>query len=131
MKKSALISLLILFSFTAIAQKGIIRGFVYDKENSEPVIFTNVYLKGSSYGSPTDINGFFTITQIPAGTYELMITYLGYDTLRESITIKPGEIITRKYYLEKGARSIKEVQIGRDDDTTQTLISKKPLRQLK
>jgi len=126
MKKSALISLLILFSFTAIAQKGIIRGFVYDKENSEPVIFTNVYLKGTSYGSPTDINGFFTITQIPAGTYELMITYLGYDTLRESITIKPGEIITRKYYLEKGARSIKEVQIigNRDDDTTQTLISK-------
>lgn len=126
MKKIAFFLFISVLTITTFAQKGTIRGFVYDKGNSEPIIFTNVYLKGTSYGSPTDINGYFTITQIPPGTYELMITYLGYDTLRETITIKAGELISKKYYLEKGARTINEVQIygNRGDDTTQTQISK-------
>ena len=112
-----------LFTF---AQKGTIRGFVYDKENSEPIIFTNVYLKGTNLGSPTDINGYFTITQIPPGEYELTITYLGYDTLKEKIVVEGPKLISKKYYLQKAARTIKEVQIigTRGDDTTQTQISK-------
>jgi len=126
MKRIALLLTLSLLTIASFAQKGTIKGFVYDKANSEPVIFTNVYLKGTSYGSPTDINGYFVISQVPPGTYELMITYLGYDTLRETITIKGNEMLTKKYYLEKGARTIGEVQIigNRGDDTTQTLISK-------
>ncbi|MPM11619.1 hypothetical protein SDC9_57967 [bioreactor metagenome] len=126
MKKIALFLFISALTVASFAQKGTIRGFVYDKGNSEPVIFTNVYLKGTTYGSPTDINGYFTISQIPPGTYELMITYLGYDTLRETITIKAGELISKKYYLEKGARTINTVDIygSSGDDTTQTLISK-------
>lgn len=126
MKKIALLLFISALSISAFGQKGTIRGFVYDKGNSEPVIFTNVYLKGTSYGSPTDINGYFTINQIPPGTYELMITYLGYDTLKETIVIKGNELLTKKYYLEKAARTINEVQIigNRGDDTTQTQISK-------
>jgi len=59
--------LICLLSTASIAQKGNIRGFVYDKSNGEAVIFTNVYLKGTTYGAATDINGFYSITKVPVG----------------------------------------------------------------
>ncbi len=38
---------------TTNAQKGVIRGFVYEKETGEPVIYTNVYLYKTSFGAAT------------------------------------------------------------------------------
>ncbi len=78
------------------AQKGVIRGFVYEKETGEPVIYTNVYLYKTSFGAATDINGYFSITQIPTGDYTLMVTYLGFDTLKMNVTVMQDQIITKK-----------------------------------
>ncbi|MGE5425361.1 MAG: hypothetical protein ACM3N9_08340, partial [Syntrophothermus sp.] len=57
-----IISILSIFLFVkpVSAQFGTIRGFVYEAETGEPVLFTNVYLEGTSYGAATDVNGFFT-----------------------------------------------------------------------
>ncbi len=87
--------LLLLFLFPALSvlsQNNTIKGFVYEKETAEPVIFTNVVLHKTGYGATTDQNGFFMITKIPAGDYTLLITTLGYDTLRETISLKKGEV---------------------------------------
>ena len=51
----------ILFLFLIItnnlfAQTGNIRGFVYEKESGEPVMFCNVFLQGTTIGATTDIN---------------------------------------------------------------------------
>lgn len=104
-----------LFLFAALpfthAQDGLVRGFVYEQETGEPVIFTNVYLYKTNFGSATDVNGYFTISRIPDGNYTLMVTYLGYDTLREPITIKGNTVITRKLFLTKSAFNLGEVQI--------------------
>lgn len=93
------------------AQHGIIRGFVYEKESGEPVIFTNVYLYKTTHGAATDVNGYFTISRIPDGNYELMVTYLGYDTLREPVTIKGNTVLTKKLFLEKASYNLDAVQI--------------------
>lgn len=111
---SAVILLLIVFLTQVHAQEGMVRGFVYEKETGEPVIFTNVYLYKTNMGSATDVNGYFTISRIPDGNYTLMVTYLGYDTLREPITIKGNTVINRKLYLDKSAFNLDEVQITAD-----------------
>ena len=49
---------------SAYSQDGAIRGFVYEQKTGEPVIFVNVYLLGTTYGSATDVNGFYTISKI-------------------------------------------------------------------
>jgi hypothetical protein len=94
-----------------------VRGFVYTKEDGEPVLFTNVYLKGTTLGAATDINGFFSITKIPPGTYTVMITYLGYDTLSESVTVKSGDIVNKKFYLTKGTVQLQEITLNADQQT--------------
>src|SRR3989344_3476545 len=113
-----LIRLVILFSICLIcgsslfAQSGAnVRGFVYTKDDGEPVLFTNVYMKGTTIGASTDINGFFSITKIPAGTYTLTISFLGYDTLQQVVTVKAGEIVNKKFYLTKGAVQLEEYTV--------------------
>lgn len=96
----------------SFAQTANIRGFVYESESAEPVIFTSVILKGTTFGAQTDVNGYFSITKLPAGNYQLSITLLGHDTLRESITVKDNEILTKKFYLKKSSVKLKEFEIS-------------------
>lgn len=102
MKLNKILSVIVFLVLTANAfAQGTIRGFVYDEKTGEPVIFTNVFLKGTTMGSATDVNGFYSITKVPAGSYTLMVTSLGYDTARASITIKGNEIISQKLFIKE------------------------------
>ncbi|MGA3014183.1 MAG: TonB-dependent receptor, partial [Bacteroidales bacterium] len=94
------------------AQTGIIRGFVYETESGEPVIFTNVYLYKTSIGAATDVNGYFSIMKIPPGTYTLMVSNMGFDTLQIPITIKSNDLLTKKLFLKKSTYTLGEVSIS-------------------
>ena len=94
-----------------LAQEGTIRGSIFEKETGEPIIFTNVYLYKTTYGAATDVNGMFVISRVPKGTYTLMVTYLGYDTLRMPIVIKGNEVINKKLYLKTSTISLKGISI--------------------
>ncbi|MBW7846108.1 MAG: carboxypeptidase-like regulatory domain-containing protein, partial [Bacteroidia bacterium] len=86
-KKALFVSILILFNiFTLLAQTGEVRGFVYDKENGEPIIFTNVFIQELMLGKATDINGFYALTKLKEGKYTLKCVALGYDTASVQIT---------------------------------------------
>jgi len=107
------------------AQFGSIRGFVYEKETGEPVLFTNVYFQKTSIGAPTDANGYFAITRIPPGDYTLMVTYVGFDTLTMPITIAANELISKKLYLTKSSVNLSEINISatRQDKIRETQTS--------
>lgn len=94
---------LLLLAFTGFSQTGTIRGFVYNKANGEPVAFSNAYLKGTTIGASSDLNGFFSINKIPPGNYTLLVTNLEFDTIAETITVKGGDIISKKFYASTGA----------------------------
>lgn len=110
----SLLSLLIFTFSTTQAQsqlKAEIRGFLLDKDNEEPVLFTNVYLKGTSFGVATDVNGYFSITNIPPGSYILKVSSVGYDSIEEAITLKPKEVLTKKLYLKPSSIELGTVEI--------------------
>lgn len=100
---------------TAIwAQTGTIRGFVYDKKTGEPIIFTNVFLKGTQIGSSTDVNGYYSITKIPPGEYNLTVSALGYQELSKPVKVKSGQILNEKLFIEQTAQLIDEVVVSAD-----------------
>ncbi len=125
MKRLLFVVILGLITLGSFAQDGTIRGFVYEEGSGEPVIFTNVYLKGTTHGASTDVNGYFSITQVPPGDYTLTITYLGFDTISENITVRPNELITKKIFMKKNGVNLKMVYISASagEDSTQTKIS--------
>ncbi len=107
--------LLVLFLFLtgmSFSQTGTIKGFVYLKESGEPVLFTTVFLKGTNFGQSTDVNGYFSISQIPPGEYTIMVTGIGYDTLQESVIVKAGDMISKKLYLVQSNIKLKEVEVS-------------------
>ncbi len=119
-------SLLLIFVFVSLfaqAQNGTVRGFVYEEETGEAVIFTNVYLKGTSIGAATDVNGYFSITQIPEGQYTLMVTYLGYDTLSKQIAVRAGDLSTEKLFLKKSSIQMQTVEISAEKQERQTNVT--------
>ncbi len=110
--KNIILSLCFIFiSLLGFSQNGTIRGFVYDKVTGEPILFANVILKGTSKGSTTNENGYFVISKLSAGSYQLMIKYIGYKEIEEAITIEKGKITSKNFYLEKNSVELKTVNI--------------------
>ncbi len=116
------IFLFIAVTGVANAQTGDIRGFVYEEETSEPAIYTSVYLKGTTYGGQTNLDGFFTISHVPPGEYTLMVTSVGYDTIRQSLSIKSGDILSKKLFLKKSGIELKEVQVSAESEEKKTEV---------
>ncbi len=116
---------LLTVSSAAYSQQGTVRGFVYEKESGEPAMFTSVYLFGTNYGAATDINGYFTISKIPDGNYTLVITFLGYDTLKEDVSISGNTVLSKKYYLNKATYFLEGVSISAEhaEQRTETRTS--------
>jgi hypothetical protein len=105
--------LLLIFSVvTGMSQNGAVRGFVYEEKSGEPVIFTNVYLDGTTYGAATDVNGFYNITKIPPGNYILTIAYVGYEKLTVPIQISANKIVNKKLYLKKTSVELEEFVVS-------------------
>ena len=127
MKQIIIIFLFIIQASLLIAQQannknGSIRGFVTDKENGEPVMFCNVFLESTTMGSTTNIDGMYNISKVPVGIYNLMITYIGFDTLKLKINVESGKILTKNLQLEKSNVQLNEVKISSERNEMKTEV---------
>lgn len=115
LKSLILTALFVFLGFMAFAQEdNSIKGFVYEESTGEPMMFTNVYLKGTTFGGSTNENGYFNINRIPDGRYTLLITSVGYDTIRETFNLSKGQSINRKYYMKETSQKLETVTITAD-----------------
>ncbi len=123
---SALILIFVSTTLLSHAQKNAtIRGTVIDKSNGEPVLFTNVVLKGTTIGAQTDENGFYSIPGVLPGSYTLYCTYVGFDTFQLSITVKAGDLLTQNISLNKVNVNLTGITITakKEEKRTETTIS--------
>ncbi len=120
-------SLLLVLCFACIAtqsnaQKGAIRGFVYEKKTGEPVLYASVYLKGTTTGTTTDVNGYFSLSGIAGGNYTLVATSIGYDTVTEAIALAKEQIITKKLYLQEAGVTMGTVEVSGESQRHKTNV---------
>lgn len=66
-------------------------GYVSDASNGESLPFANVALKDSGLGAVSNSNGYYAINNVPAGTYSLVVSYIGYRAFERSVTVSLGE----------------------------------------
>lgn len=112
MKKHFLLIPFLFFGISSFAQTGTIRGFVYDANTGEPIMFCNVIIDGTSHGSQTDLNGMYTLARIPGGEHKIVITFIGYKKLTKEISLNKGQILTLKFELESSTVNIGEIEIS-------------------
>jgi outer membrane receptor for ferrienterochelin and colicins len=66
-----------------------ISGHVIDSDSSS-VPGATILIKGTTLGTVTDKNGFYTLNRIKPGTYNIQISLLGYETLDRTTVIGAG-----------------------------------------
>ncbi|WP_062055767.1 TonB-dependent receptor [Aquimarina longa] len=88
MKKTILTLILFTsFLYQASAQeKHTISGTISDISNGETLFGTSVFFKDTTIGVITNEYGFYSLTA-PAGSYTLVISYMGYDDIFQEITL--------------------------------------------
>lgn len=62
----------------ALAQTGKIKGRVRSAGAGEPLPGANILLVNTNMGATTDHEGYYTISNVPPGTYDLQTTFIGY-----------------------------------------------------
>lgn len=92
MMKNLFFILLSISSLSAIAQKGTIRGSVYDDATGEALIGVTVAIKGTTTGAITDLDGKFAI-MTESGTYDLQVSYISFQSQTiEGVEVKTGDV---------------------------------------
>ena len=89
----------------ASAQTGTVRGFIIDAADGQPLTGATVLATseaGEGRGAATDVDGLYTIADLRSGTYVLRVSYVGYQTVLDTIVVAEG-VELRSYELSEGA----------------------------
>ena len=72
---------------------GTITGTVTDKADGKPIIGASINIPDLRTGSITDINGHFTLNNLPRGLYLVQVSYLGYATFTEKVDFSTTTVL--------------------------------------
>lgn len=70
-----------------------ISGTVVDSENKEPLPFANVFVDNSTLGDATNLNGQFSIENVPNSSVEVVVSYVGYKSKSIRVDYERGAVV--------------------------------------
>jgi len=70
-----------------MSQSGIVKGRVFDQMNNEEIPFANIYIEELEIGTATDLDGNYEIKEIKPGLYNILFTFIGYESTRKAEVI--------------------------------------------
>jgi outer membrane receptor for ferrienterochelin and colicin len=99
---------------------GILEGKIVDKASKEPIVGVNVFIVGTQYGTTSNTDGSYRISNVRGGEYDVRFNIIGYKTLiMKSVVIAPDLRTRINVELEVGAVEFQPVEI----------VAKRPLIQ--
>ncbi len=103
MLKKIIFSLLVLFFSVQIqAQKAKIIGKVLSSKTGEALIGATISLDGTKKTVKSDQNGFYSISGLEKGSYQISATYVSYSKKTISVVdVKENEVVTQDIVMEK------------------------------
>ncbi|MFB9076308.1 carboxypeptidase-like regulatory domain-containing protein [Flavobacterium procerum] len=122
MKSRIQLFLLFFFAFvlhTYSQEKVTLSGTIANKANTETLIGVNIYIPEAKVGITTNSYGFYTTT-LPKGTYTIIISYMGFENIEETITL--SENTKKNFVMAENNNALDEVVIK--TNTTKANIRK-------
>ena len=123
--KNTLLS--IIFAFITIcswAQQSILQGVVLDKTTKKALPFTTVSIENTPLSTATNESGFFYFKNLEAGTYKILVSFIGYNTYSEQVTIAKDSKTNLNIALESGTMLLEEIAITSPNAHKQQIINK-------
>lgn len=105
--------LFLLISFSSLAQTGKITGKIIDAKTGETLPGATAVIEGTTKGASADFDGNFSINNVPAGTVNLIISYISYDSKKlTGILIKANDVTNINVPLEtSSSQNLQEVTV--------------------
>jgi hypothetical protein len=131
LKKYLLFLCFCLLATFANAQHSVIKGFTYDEASGETLPYCAIQLVGTSFGALSDATGAFLINKIPAGTYVVKVSLLGFNDLFDTVTVTGNTTLTKRYSISPSSQTLDAVQImgentRKEQETRTAVISVTP-----
>ncbi len=99
-----------------------VSGKITDPNSKEPVLYANVVIRELSLGTSSDEKGMFRIRGIPAGTFTLVVSYIGYEEFSQKITVT-GDL-TLNILLREQSLGLDEVVVTAENSKSGATSSK-------
>ncbi|GAB4025433.1 TonB-dependent receptor [Spirosoma koreense] len=113
----------ILQQANAEAPVGTVRGTIRDGQTKEALIGCTVRIEGTQLGVTTDVDGNFTIPNVPAGTQKIVISYIAYQTKEiPNVRVESGNTTVVETELTVEGKALSEVVV-RGNRATNTEIA--------
>lgn len=109
MKHLRLLVALVLSSSLLSAQE--ISGILFDKRTGEPLIGASVFVKGTTNGVQTDIDGKFSFKPGTEPPYILVFSYIGYQSMEQPVNSKAEASRTITIRLSETVNELKSVEV--------------------
>lgn len=116
-----LLALIFSFSF-AHAQTGTIKGQVLDQQSELAVIGATVELLSVDplRGGVTDIDGYFSLSDVPVGRHVVRVSYLGYETITlPNIEVNTGKDVILNLTIQEALNQLDEVVVTAETNKDQ------------
>ncbi len=103
-------------------EEEVLKGIIREK-NGDRVPFANIQVLGTIKGAVADINGEFSLVNIPNGSYEIKVSAVGYRAVTRSVEIVNGSIQELEIIFSEMGVDMPEITIISSKDR---LFSKTP-----
>jgi TonB-dependent receptor len=98
---------------TSHAQEtGSIEGTVTSAEDDGPLEAVSVVIAALQRGAATDRDGRFSIRNVPVGTYEIAVSYIGRSVQRSEVTVEAGQTATVDFVLTPEDMALDEMVVS-------------------
>jgi hypothetical protein len=77
-------------------------GTVTDEKTGAPLPFANVYINNSSIGTATNEKGVYTLSNLPIGTLEVAVSFLGYNPIKQTLRFEQPGLRTVQFKMREG-----------------------------
>ncbi|MCG8372466.1 MAG: carboxypeptidase-like regulatory domain-containing protein, partial [Balneolales bacterium] len=84
----------------SLSADAIIEGKIVEAGTNDPLIGASVFIKGTTRGMATDLEGNYSIRGLSAGDYVVVISYLGFKQKEIPVSLSDGERLTLNEELE-------------------------------
>src|SRR5437762_6487491 len=100
---TAIVLLAVVVAEPVQAQQGTVAGQVTDKSNQQAVTGASVLVVGTNLQGRTNREGRYTITNVPAGQYQVQVRLIGYATATSPVSVSAGQAATADFALTPAA----------------------------
>jgi len=109
--KFLVLGLIVVFPLLLFCQTGEVTGKILDAQTQGSLPFAHVFVSNTTLGTTSDVEGNFLLKNVPIGTHDLIISYIGYQTFHSKVTVSETQTVNITLRLNQSLQELSGVEV--------------------